>query len=386
MINFFTYLFTADAVEIQNQKTRTAYGNFTAIIGIIVNIILFIGKFIVGTLAVSVSIRADAINNLSDAGSSIISLISFKISSRPADREHPFGHARIEYVAALLVSFFIMHVAVELITDSVSRILRPEDTVFSMVSVIVLSISIAAKIWLYIMNRRIGRKINSAVMGAAASDSLSDVIATTGVLISAVITKVLSIPTDGYIGLIVAVLIFISGLKILGGAANSLLGSPPDPDMIRQITEYVKKQDEVLGIHDIVIHNYGPGRCFASLHVEVDGKKNIFHTHDVIDNIERELSAIYKIHCAVHLDPIVTDNELVGSLRDQVRDIIHAYDKDLTIHDFRMISGPTHSNLIFDLLIPFEKRTPVPEIKAEIEKRIRDINKNYYAVITIDKG
>ncbi len=386
MIDLLTHLFVPDWDNTQNPKVRLRYGNLIAIIGIIINILLFTGKFIIGTFTMSVSIRADAINNLSDAGSSIISLVSFKISDKPADREHPFGHARIEYVASMLVSFFIMHVAVGLFAESFNRILHPAETVFSVFSVVILSVSIAAKLWLYIINRRIGLKISSAVMGAAAADSLSDVMATSAVLLSTVVSKLTGYHTDGYIGLLVAVLIFISGLKILNDAKNSILGASPDPNMIRRITEYVKKHDEVLGVHDIVIHNYGPGRCFSSLHVEVDGKKNVFDTHDVIDNIERELTEMYGIHCAVHLDPIVTDNELVRELRDKVISIIREYDVSVTMHDFRMVTGPTHSNLIFDLLVPYEYKTPASEIKEEIDKKIKEISKNYYAVITIDKG
>lgn len=385
-MDFFTHLFIPDWKDTKNPKVRTGYGNLAGIIGVAVNVLLFCGKFIIGTLTMSVSIRADAVNNLSDAGASVISLVSFKIASKPADREHPFGHARIEYVASMLVSFFIMHVAIGLLTESFDRILHPAEILFGPAAAAVLSFSVAAKLGLYFFNRKIGRKIESQVVRAAAADSLSDVAATSAVLLSAVLSRLTGIHTDGYIGMIVAVLIFISGLKILNDAKNSLLGEPPDPEMVRHITEYVKKHEEVLGVHDIVIHNYGPGRCFSSLHVEVDGKKNIFDTHDVIDNIERELSAMYGIHCAVHLDPIVTDDERVSALRDKVGAVIREYDPDLTMHDFRMVTGPTHSNLIFDLLIPFETKKPSAEIKADIEKKIRGIGKNYYAVITVDKG
>ncbi len=385
-MDFLARLFIRDWKDIKDPKVRTGYGNLTGIIGVVVNVLLFCGKFIIGTLTMSVSIRADAINNLSDAGNSVISLASFKIASKPADREHPFGHARIEYVASMLVSFFIMHVAIGLLTESFDRIRHPAEVLFGPAAAAVLSFSVAAKLGLYFMNRKIGRKIESQVVRAAAADSLSDVAATSAVLLSAVVSELTGIHTDGYIGMIVAVLIFISGLKILNDAKNSLLGEPPDPEMVRHITEYVKKHDGVLGVHDIVIHNYGPGRCFSSLHVEVDGKKNIFDTHDVIDNIERELSAMYGIHCAVHLDPIVTDDERVSELRDKVSAVIRGYDPDLTMHDFRMVEGPTHSNLIFDLLIPFETDKPSAEIKADIEKKIRQLGKNYYAVITVDKG
>jgi cation diffusion facilitator family transporter len=386
LIEFLARLFIRNRSDIQNPRVRESYGNLTSIVGIIINILLFFGKFIVGTLTMSVSIRADAINNLSDVGSSVISLASFKMSSKPADREHPFGHARIEYIASMLVSFFIMHLAIDLLTESFNRILHPVDTVFSIVTVVVLSLSITAKLWMFLINRNIGRKIDSAVMGATAIDSLSDVLATSAVMLSAVISGLTGFNTDGYIGAAVAVLIFIEGIKILNDAKNSLLGAPPDPNMIRHMTEYAKKHDTVLGVHDIVIHNYGPGRCFASMHVEVDGKKDIYDTHDVIDNIERDLSEMYGIHCVVHLDPIVVDNELVCDLREKVASIVREYDERLTMHDFRMVVGPTHSNLIFDLLVPYEYDTSVTEIKEELDKQIKEIDNNYYAVITIDKG
>jgi cation diffusion facilitator family transporter len=384
LIDLLTHMFVADSDDTQNPKVRHSYGMFTGTVGIIVNILLFFGKLIIGTLASSVSIRADAINNLSDAGSSLISLVSFKISSKPADREHPFGHSRIEYIASIIVSFFIMHVAVGLLTESFDRILHPKETIFGIATVVILSISIAAKGWLYILNRNIGRKINSSVMGATAADSLSDVMATSAVLLSAVISRITGFDTDGYMGMAVAVLIFISGLKILVDASNNLLGAPPDPDMLGHITEYVKKYDEVLDIHDIVIHNYGPGRCFASFHAEVDGKQDVYETHDAIDNIERELSEMYGIHCAVHLDPIVTDDPFAEELRERVDAIVNMYD-GVTMHDFRMVTGPTHSNLIFDLVIPYEYKIPASQIKDEIDGKIKKIDKNYYTVITIDQ-
>lgn len=386
MFDILPRLFIKNYKDTADPTVREGYGTLSSVAGIIINTLLFASKFTVGTLTGSVSIRADGINNLSDAGSSIISLISFKISGKPADREHPFGHARIEYIASLLVSFIILHISIDLFTESVDKILHPTPTEFGIISIIALVVSILFKLWMYIFNRTIGKKINSVVIAATAADSISDVIATGGVLISVIVSKLTNFNTDGWMGIIVAVLIMIGGLKILNESKNLLLGSPPDPDMVKHVVEHAKSHPEVLGVHDVVIHNYGPGRCFASLHVEVGGSADVFATHDVIDNIEREIAEMYGIHCAVHMDPIVTNDELVSELREKVKTLATVVEDDLKIHDFRLVTGPTHSNLIFDVDVPFETKLTDSEIRHKLQSAIKTIDDSYYAVITVDRN
>ena len=308
MFDLIAKVFVKNHNDVKDPAVRSAYGTMTSIFGIVVNVLLFAVKFIVGTLFMSVSIRGDAINNLSDALSSVISLISFKMSNKPADREHPFGHARIEYIASMIVSFLIIHISLEQFRESFDKIMNPTPSQFSVLTVAVLLVSILAKLWMYLFNRAMGKKIGSLVMQANAADSISDVLGTSAVLLSLFIAKLIDYNIDGYMGIIVGVLILISGLKILNDAKNSLLGEAPDNELVEQITADVMSHPEVLGIHDIVVHNYGAGMHFATLHVEVDGKADLFESHDVVDNIERELSEKYNIHCSCHLDPIVTDD------------------------------------------------------------------------------
>ena len=379
-------LFIKDYKNYSDPIVRQHYGKLTGWMGVIVNLVLFAGKYLAGILTMSLSITADAINNLSDAGSSVISLISVKISSKPADREHPFGHGRIEYVASLLISFLIIHIGINLAADSVDKIFHPGNTVFSYLSIGILAASILLKLWLYYFNSATGKRIGSTVMTATAADSLSDVAATTAVLISTLIFKFTGFDTDGYMGVLVAVFILISGVKILNESKNRILGTAPDPALIRDIETSVREYPEVLGIHDLVLHNYGPGQYFASLHVEVDGKKDVFHTHDVIDNIERELSHKYGIRCSVHMDPIVTDDESVRDLREKVGQILNEIDPSLTMHDFRTVPGPTHTNLIFDLVVPYECKTEPDALKQTIAERVSAFNPTCFTVITIDKG
>lgn len=386
MFDLLAKIFVKNYKDTGDPSVRAAYGTLTSVSGILINILLFAAKFIVGTLTASVAIRADAVNNLSDAGSSVISLISFKISNKPADREHPFGHARIEYIASMLVSFFILYISISLYGESIDKIMHPTPTVFNLVSVIVLCVSIAAKLWMYFFNRVIGKRINSLVMQATATDSISDVLGTAAVLAAVIVAQLTSFNTDGYMGLIVATLILIGGLKILNESKNCLLGEAPDPDMVKHILEDVKKHPEVLGVHDLMVHSYGPGEYFASMHVEVDGSVDIFKSHDAVDNIERELSEMYNIHCSIHLDPIVTGDPLVNDLHQKICAIVASVDSSLTVHDFRMVKGPTHSNLIFDVVMPFECKRDADATKKEIAAKVKEIDGSYFAVVTIDRA
>lgn len=371
----------------ENPKSREAYGTLAGAVGIALNFLLCILKVFAGIISGSVAIIADALNNLSDAAAQVISIISFKISSKPADREHPFGHARIEYVASLSVSFLIIFIAVELFKSSVQKIFSPEETVFELASAIILGVSVIAKLWLFAFNRKIAARINSNVMKATAADSISDAVATFAVLVSTVILKLFEIDVDAYVGIAVSVFIFIAGIKVLIEAKNFIIGQAPDQRTVDTIKSVVLSSSEILGIHDLIVHSYGVSTTIASLHVEVDGNANVFKTHDAIDNIEKELFYSHGIQCTIHMDPIVTDDEAVNSMRIMISKIVSEIDEKWQIHDFRMVSGDTHTNLIFDAVIPFECKLKNAEVTELISAKIsQTLGENYFAVITIDKG
>lgn len=388
MINLLSRLFVRDFKNTTSPTVRRAYGTMVSVVGVVLNLLLFGAKFTVGTLTGSVSIRADAINNLSDAGSQIISFLSFRISAKPADREHPFGHARIEYVASMIVSFLILLIGVELLKESIARIITPQPPERSWISVAVLGGSILVKLWMAYFNRTVGRRIDSAVMRATAADSLSDVLSTGAVLISTLVMLAfpeLNINLDAYMGVLVAVLILIAGVKILLEAKDSILGEAPSDEIVRRITDLVKQYPTALGIHDLEVHNYGPGHIIATLHVEVDGKVDVFASHDMIDNIEQRLRREYGIAATIHMDPIVTDDAVIAELRARVLSAVRQIDPDINLHDFRLVSGTTHSNLIFDLAVPFENKMPEDRLRADVAEKIRQIDSSYRAVVTIDR-
>ena len=368
---------------------RERYGTLSAVIGIGVNLLLFAGKLTAGILSGSVSVRADAVNNLSDAGSSVISLVSFKISAKPADRDHPFGHARIEYVASLIVSVLILLIGVELVKGSVEKLRAPEAPEFRALTVVILGVSILFKLGLALFNYRLGKKIASKVLRATAADSLSDVAATAAVLAATVIAPFLperaGAILDPVMGLLVAVLIFVAGIRVLLDTKNSILGERPDPAIVDTITSVMNEYPDVLGVHDLVIHSYGAGHILASVHAEVDGKKDIFASHDTVDLIERRLRAEYGISCSIHLDPIVVDDADTNEWRERLAALAAGLDPRLKIHDFRMVPGTTHTNLIFDLTVPFELRLSDSEIKAKMADAIAAEAPNYFAVITVDR-
>lgn len=385
MTSLLVNLFIKNKNETRRAEVRRAYGTLSSIVGIVLNLLLSAAKLAVGLIFGSISITADATNNLSDAGAQIISLISFKISAKPADRDHPFGHARIEYVASMIVSFIVLLIGFELLTESIAKVINPEPTDFSWLSVIVLAISIVAKLWLCLFNRKLARKINSTVIKATSADSLSDAIATSAVLVSMLIAKFTDLETDAYMGIIVSIIIMIAGIKILNETKNSILGSAPDEETVSAIKEIVGEFPEILGIHDMVVHNYGPGNTIASLHAEVDGKADVFHTHDVIDNAENALYSRLGVRATIHLDPIVIDDERVSALRNKTAEAVKKIHECLTIHDFRFVEGTTHTNLIFDVVAPFELRMTNDEIKRAVADKISEIDPNYFVVVTIDR-
>ncbi|MBQ8310978.1 MAG: cation transporter [Clostridia bacterium] len=388
MTNLLARLFVKNHQNTSDPMVRRAYGTLVSVTGIILNVLLFFAKFIVGGLFGSISIVGDAVNNLSDAGSQIISLITFRISTKPADREHPFGHARIEYVTSMIVAFLVLLIGVELFKESFAKIFDPIFPERSWIAAIVLALSIIVKLWLGLFNKRIGKRIDSAVMRATAADSLSDALSTGAVLIATLIMLLfpsLNLNLDAYMGVVVAVLIFVAGLRILNDTKNSILGESPSDEIVKMITGIVAKYPNALGIHDMIIHNYGPGHIIASLHIEVDGKADMFHTHDMIDNIERELRTVCGIEATIHMDPIVTDDERVNALRVRIDDVIRSIDDRLQIHDFRFVGGHTHTNLIFDIAVPFEYKHSDDELIRTVAETIRTIDPSYFAVITVDR-
>ena len=367
-------------------SVRKICGTIASIVGISINLLLFAGKFIAGTLAGSISITADALNNLSDAASSVISLVSFRISAKPADRDHPFGHERFEYVASLIVSFIILIIGFELFTDSIDKIIHPAETEFSLLAVCVLVVSICFKLILYFFYRSVGRAVDSSVMMASSADSLSDVVSTGAVLVALFVSHLTGINLDGYIGAAVSIFIFISGLKILNENKNHIIGTAPDPELVEKIKSEARSHPEILGIHDMMIHNYGTSRCFATFHAEVDGRDDIFKSHDVIDLIERDVFEKYGVQCVIHLDPIETDNELVNELREDIYESVKGIDERLSVHDFRLVPGVTHTNLIFDVFVPFEVTTGDEELRSLINAKVKSISTGYHTVITFDRG
>lgn len=388
MTNLLIRLFIKNREAVTSPSVRRAYGTMVSIVSMIVNILLFAAKFTVGTLAGSVSITADAVNNLSDAGSQIISFISFRISAKPADREHPFGHARIEYIASMIVSFFIVLIGFELLRESIAKIVTPEPPERSWIAVAVLAGSILCKLWLGMFNKAVGRRIDSAVMKATAADCISDAISTGAVLLSTAVLLIfpnMSLNLDAYMGVIVAVLIMVAGIKILKEAKDSILGEAPSDEIVRQITDIVEHTEGALGIHDLTVHNYGPGHVIAALHVEVDGRADIFRTHDMIDNIEKKLRQECGIEATIHMDPIVTDDEEVTHLREQTAQAVKAVDERLRIHDFRFVKGTTHSNLIFDVVAPFELKMTDEAIQNKVSEQIKRLDPTYFTVLTVDR-
>ncbi|MBR2354160.1 MAG: cation transporter [Clostridia bacterium] len=381
-----TKIFIKNASDLKDPNVRRAYGTLSGTVGIVLNLLLSAIKLLAGVLSGSIAITADALNNLSDAGSQVITLLSFKMASKPADRDHPFGHARMEYIASMIVSFLILTVGVELLRESVNGILYPEaEAVFGNLTLIILGVSVLAKVWLFFFNRSIGKKIGSSVMIATATDSISDAGATAAVLVSALISRQFGIRTDAYMGVLVSILIFVAGIRILNETKNSLLGSAPDPEVVEGIEMICGEYPEILGIHDMVVHNYGPNNTVASFHAEVDGNANVFDTHDVIDTVERRLWSDLKVRATVHMDPIVTDDERVTALREATALAVRRIDERLTIHDFRFVEGPTHTNLIFDVCAPFELSVKDDDLKRRIASEIAMMNPNYFAVITVDR-
>lgn len=385
MITFLSKLLIKDYKNYASPAVRTRYGMLCGAVGICFNILLFAGKLLSGTLTGSIGITADAFNNLSDAGSASITLIGFRLSDAKADKEHPFGHGRYEYISGLIVSMAILVMGFELAKSSVEKILHPEAVTFSFVALGVLTASILVKLYMFFYNRAIGKKIDSTAMRATALDSFSDVAATSVVLLSMLVGKWTGWMIDGYAGLLVALFIVYTGIRAAKETISPLLGQPPTKEFVEKIERIVRQQDGVIGVHDLVVHDYGPGRRMISLHAEVPADGNLINLHDTVDNLEKLLHRECGCEAVIHMDPVDTNNKETNRLREETKTIVAELDAKLTLHDFRVVHGPTHTNLVFDVVVPFEFPMTDEAVKRAISERIHALEGNCFAVIEVDK-
>ncbi len=378
-------LFIKDFQNTKNSAVRMKYGLLGSAVSIVINIILSAAKYFIGSVSCSVAITADAINNLSDAASNIVTLVSFKMSNKKPDKEHPFGHGRIEYVAALIVGFMVGLMGYELIKSSIEKVLNPEKVVFSYWAILVLILSISGKIWMGLFNRTLGTKIDSPAMIAVAADSLSDTLATSITLVSLILSKFTDLPLDGYMGIVVSVFILKSAYDILKESIAIILGKPPSKELVDELVDFVLSFDGILGIHDLVIHSYGATRIFGTIHTEVSADADIMVSHEVSDTIEREVKNKFGIELVVHIDPIITNDLRINSLRNMIKETLPLIDNNLSMHDFRVVDGPTRTNLIFDIVLPHESKLKDEELKEKLKEKIAEIDKRYCLVVTIDR-
>ena len=384
MFDFLIKTFVKDYQNKDDEKVRERYGKFSGAVGIATNILLFALKMTAGIVFHSIAITADAINNLSDSGSSIVTLVGFKLAGKPADEEHPYGHARIEYLSGLIVSFVILIVGFQLVQSSFDKILNPQEADFSMLTFAVLILSILIKIWQGLFYKKVGKTIGSSAISATAADSLNDVFATSAVLLGLLITYFTGFNLDGYMGVIVAVVIMITGVRLIMETSNPLLGMAPSKELVDEIYEKIISYDGILGIHDLHVHNYGPNRRFASVHCEVAAEQDIMVSHDIIDNIERDFLKDNGIHLVIHLDPIVTSDERTNALKMQVGELIRNISPKIGMHDFRVVWGTTHSNLIFDVSVSFDFPLSDAELTQRISEEVSKLDPSYYVVLTVD--
>lgn len=386
MTNFIIKKFIKDYRRTDNPQIRTAYGKLAGYVGIICNIVLFASKILIGTISGSVSITADAINNFSDASSSIVSLLGFKLSEKPADKEHPYGHGRYEYLSALSVAVIIILIGFELLKTSIGKIINPVDVKFSLILAAVLLLSVFIKLWMMFFNKKIGKAIKSDTLIATSQDSRNDVITTLAVLIAAIISEFTTLQLDGWIGLAVAIFILISGFGLIKNTIDPMLGKAPDEEFVKTIHDKIVSYDGVLGVHDLIIHDYGPCRKFASVHVEMAAEDDPLKSHDVIDNIEYDFMNDFGLNMIVHYDPIITKNDVVNNMRYEITQIVQSVNKSLTIHDLRVVPGISHTNLVFDCLANFELSMSDYDLKCAISEAVKAIHPEYNCIITIDRN
>ncbi len=385
MTDLILRIFVRDHKNTEDPAVRDKCGRVAGAVGIVTNFLLFLMKIIVGTAFHSVSVTADAVNNLTDSGSSVVTLIGFKMASKPADEKHPFGHARIEYLSGVIVSFIVIFLGLQLGMSSIEKILTPEENALTPVALVVLVISILAKLWQCLFYRKVGRMIKSESVEATSKDSRNDVIATSVVLLGAVITMLTGVNLDGYMGAAVALFIVFSGVQLTISTADPLLGQAPEGELVQTITEKMLSYPGIIGMHDLAVHNYGVGRCFASAHCEVDAKNDILVSHDLIDNIERDFSRDLCIHMVIHLDPVIVGDARTDALHRKVQSLVTALYPTVTIHDFRVIWGVTHSNIVFDAAVPFAVKDSDAVITQKLEAEIQKLDPDYRTVVTIDR-
>lgn len=377
--------FVKNYQEIDNMEVRTRYGLMASVVGIACNLILFAAKLLTGMLVHSIAVMADAFNNLSDAASSIIGFVGVKMAEKPADEDHPFGHGRMEYIAAFTVAFLVIQVGFSLLKTSIGNILHPEELSFSMVSVMILLLSICVKLWLALFNRRLGKRINSAVMLATSADSLGDVCATSATVLSIVVFGIWQVNIDGFVGIIVSALVMIAGINIAKDTLTPLIGEPIDATVYKKITDFVESYDGIEGSHDLIVHNYGPGHSMASIHAEVPNDVDIEVSHEIVDKIERDALRELGIFLVIHMDPLETKDETVGHMKMMAQDVIQGLDSRLTLHDFRMVEGAKRINLIFDLVVPREYTRQMRDaLKQQVCQKIRERDERCFCVITVE--
>lgn len=387
MVNFLIRRLIPHSDQTGDPAVREAYGTLAGCVGICLNVLLFVGKFVAGSIVGSIAVTADAFNNLSDAGSSLITLFGFRLAGKRPHSDHPFGHGRIEYVAGLIVSLLIILMGVTLARESLDKMLHPQDVTFSLLSAGILAASILVKLYMFSYNRALSKKLNSSTLKATATDSLSDAFATLAVLISMIISHLTGLRIDGYAGILVALMILWGGFGAARDTISPLLGTAPDPEFVKKIQSIVRSCPVVTGMHDLVIHDYGAGRRMISLHAEVPANGDILATHDAIDLVERRLHDELNCHAVIHMDPVETDNAAVNAVRQRVLEALHAQmDSAVSIHDFRMVTGPTHTNLIFDLLLPMDSPLTEEAAKKQAEAIVSALDPHYNAILTIDKG
>lgn len=378
-------LFVKEKNNLSSLKVRSQIGRLSGVVGILCNLLLFAGKITIGLLSGSVSITADAMNNLSDASSSVITFIGFKLAEKPADEDHPYGHARFEYLSALFVAAIIIIIGFELAKTSIEKIINPTDVLFSIPVAIVLILSILVKLWLSVFNGKLGKMINSATLQAASSDSRNDVVSTLAVLIASALQFFFGWHVDGIIGLLVAIFILYSGAMLGKETISPLLGEAGSQELHDLIAEVINSNPKVLGYHDLMVHDYGPGQRFASMHIEMDCKEDPMECHDMIDDLEREIYQNYNVHIVIHYDPVCIGDPELERLKGLVLSFLKEYDSRLTMHDFRMVCGSGHTNLIFDIALPFDLNKKDKEIKSLVDKKLAELNeKTYYTVINFD--
>ena len=371
--------------ERDDAQVREKSGKVAGAVGIVTNLLLFAIKLMAGLVSGSVAVMADAVNNLTDSGSSIVMLVGFKLAGKPADEKHPFGHARMEYLSGVIVSFIVLFLGLELGMTSIEKIISPQAADFGPLAMGILVVSVLIKLWQCFFYRSVGKQIHSDTVFATSSDSLGDAVATTVVLLGAVITRLTSLNLDGFLGLAVAVFIVVSGVRLVIETGNPLLGVAPDAELVKGIYEKILSYEGIFGIHDLAVHNYGEGKCFASVHCEVPAERDIMVSHDIIDNIERDFERDLGIHLVIHLDPIVTGDERTNQLRDQVGKLLHLVYPQASMHDFRVVWGVTHSNVVFDVAVPFSLKETDQQIKDRLDQAVKTLDPTYRTVVTVDR-